>query len=170
MTVHLGDEVLQYERALGSVVSAMLQNRTNLALAAVMGALAARCSGGTTSRAPDASPDAIEPLPDAAADAEPDAPPPDLNPCGVVRPFACVDTCCAEECGSAVNDCSPTPDPTLAIEAPGPDAGVDACIDEFLTHDDCLGCGVACDDTRPFCCGATCCRDECGQVGNDCAP
>lgn len=101
-------------------------------------------------------------------------------PCGDDRPFCCAGTCCADECGSPGNDCFPTPagdgdadvdadiDVDVDADADGDvDAGADAGCgeDEFVTYENCLGCGVSCYALFPFCCVGSCCENECGSGG-----
>lgn len=88
------------------------------------------------------------------------------QPCDDAHPFCCAGTCCAEECGSAVNVCSPGPDP-LRPDSAGD--GDDQCAELGWSHDNCFDCGVGCGSARPFCCGGTCCVDECAQEPNDCS-
>lgn len=143
-----------------------------------LGALLAGACPDSVSRPPaDAAVDA-EPAPDAGVDAalvcgEAEAVGASHDhclgcglPCGDDRPFCCLGTCCAEECGQAVNDCAPDPDPTRPTEAGG---GPDGCQDLGFSALNCFDCGVGCGPSRPFCCDHQCCADECGAQGNDCS-
>jgi len=88
------------------------------------------------------------------------------QPCPASQPFCCLATCCAEECGQAVNDCSPSPDPTRPTDFGDRD---DGCQDPGWSARNCFDCGIGCRPARPFCCGFMCCAEECGGVDNDCS-
>ena len=96
------------------------------------------------------------------------------TPCGPARPFCCGATCCAEECGSVVdNECSSRPEEPLGDGDADADVDADADGDadgcDHGTYEDCLGCGNPCSAKRPFCCGNICCSEECGTLVNDCS-
>jgi len=71
------------------------------------------------------------------------------------------------------NVCSTTPEDPLADGDADTDVDADADADadgcDHFTYEDCLGCGQPCSAHRPFCCGNTCCSEECGTVRNDCS-
>jgi hypothetical protein len=91
------------------------------------------------------------------------------DPCGPKRPFCCMGTCCEEECGTVANTCS-------TVSEPQEDAGFEADADadgdadgcDHHVYETCLGCDRPCTASYPFCCGSTCCQEECGAVPNQC--